>query len=84
MIVKASFEQVTGRMVESNGGRERRIVHMVERVLRHGKGHHGKRKIDIHCVTLEAELGPVGGIYRSQLVAQYGKCLFNTENCPTM
>lgn len=33
-------------------------------VFRHGKGHHTEEKIDFHYVTLEAELGPVGGIYK--------------------
>ena len=37
---------------------------MVETCLKTWEGHHIKRKIGIHCVTLEAELGPVGGIYK--------------------
>lgn len=41
-----------------------RIVHMVETCLQTWEGHHMEEKIDFHCVTLEAELGPVGGIYK--------------------
>lgn len=48
-------------------------------VIKHGEGHHIKEKIGFHYITLEAELGPVGGFIRSQLLAQYGNCLFNME-----
>lgn len=48
-------------------------------VIKHRKGHHIKEKIGFHYITLEAELGPVGGFIRSQLLAQYGNCLFNVE-----
>lgn len=33
-------------------------------VFRHGKGLHMGEKIDCHHVTLEAELGQVGGIHK--------------------
>lgn len=33
-------------------------------VITYGKRHHIKEEIDFHYVTLEAELGPVGGIYK--------------------
>lgn len=57
---------------------------MVEMCLQTWEGHHTEEKTDFHCVTLEAELGPVGGIYKKPTLAQYGKCLFNIESCPTM
>lgn len=33
-------------------------------VIKPRKGHQIKEKIDFHCVILEAESGPVGGIYK--------------------
>lgn len=33
-------------------------------VIKHRKGHHIEEKIDFHYLTLEAEVGPVGGIYK--------------------
>lgn len=39
------------------------VGHMIT-VIKHRIGHHIEKKIDFHYVTLEAELGPVGGIYK--------------------
>lgn len=39
------------------------VGHIVT-VIKHRKGHHIEEKIDFHYVTLEAEVGPVGGIYK--------------------